>query len=77
MAKEEKKNTFEITLADGTQLAGLELNGNNFVSQFQGQTWARCYQRRQRRRRGRTYRRTQSDGACTARSLHAENARNA
>ncbi len=33
MAKEEKKNTFEITLADGTQLAGLELNGNNFVSQ--------------------------------------------
>ena len=33
MAKEEKKNTFEIALADGTQLAGLELNGNNFVSQ--------------------------------------------
>ena len=32
MAKETKQNTFEITLADGTQLAGLELNGNNFVS---------------------------------------------
>ena len=24
--------TFTITLADGTQLAGLELNGNNFIS---------------------------------------------
>ena len=26
------KGTFTITLADGTQLEGLELNGNNFVS---------------------------------------------
>lgn len=26
------KGTFTITLADGTQLGGLELNGNNFVS---------------------------------------------
>lgn len=26
------KGTFTITLADGTQLAGLELNGNNFIS---------------------------------------------
>ena len=24
--------TFTITLADGTQIAGLELNGNNFIS---------------------------------------------
>ena len=32
MAKETQKNTFTITLADGTQLGGLELNGNNFVS---------------------------------------------
>ena len=24
--------TFDITLADGTQLGGLELNGNNFIS---------------------------------------------
>lgn len=32
MAKEEIRNTFEITLADGTKLAGLELNGNNFMS---------------------------------------------
>lgn len=32
MAKETKKNAFAITLADGTQLNGLELNGNNFVS---------------------------------------------
>lgn len=32
MAKEEKKKTWEITLADGTQLTGLGLNGNNFVS---------------------------------------------
>ena len=27
-----EKGTFTITLADGTQIAGLELNGNNFVS---------------------------------------------
>ena len=27
-----EKGTFTITLADGTQLSGLELNGNNFVS---------------------------------------------
>ena len=27
-----EKGTFTITLADGTQLGGLELNGNNFVS---------------------------------------------
>ena len=26
------EKTFTITLADGTQLANLELNGNNFVS---------------------------------------------
>ena len=26
------KGTFTVTLADGTQLGGLELNGNNFVS---------------------------------------------
>ena len=26
------KETFTITLDDGTQLGGLELNGNNFVS---------------------------------------------
>ena len=26
------KGTFTITLADGTQLGGLELNGNKFVS---------------------------------------------
>ena len=26
------KGTFAVTLADGTQLAGLELNGNNFIS---------------------------------------------
>ena len=26
------KGTFTVTLADGTQLSGLELNGNNFVS---------------------------------------------
>ena len=32
MAKEEKNNTFKITLADGTQLTDLELNGNNFFS---------------------------------------------
>ena len=32
MAKETKKNAFEITLADGTQLTDLELNGQNFVS---------------------------------------------
>lgn len=32
MANEERKNTFEITLADGTQLSGLGLNGNNFIS---------------------------------------------
>ena len=24
--------TFTVTLADGTQIAGLELNGNNFIS---------------------------------------------
>ena len=27
-----EKGTFKVTLADGTQLAGLELNGNNFIS---------------------------------------------
>ena len=27
-----KENVIKITLADGTQLSGLELNGNNFVS---------------------------------------------
>ena len=27
-----EKGTFTVTLADGTQLGGLELNGNNFVS---------------------------------------------
>ena len=27
-----EKGIFTITLADGTQLSGLELNGNNFVS---------------------------------------------
>ena len=32
MAEEKKQNTFSITLADGTQLAGLEMNGNNFIS---------------------------------------------
>ena len=32
MAKEEKNNTFKITLADGTQLTDLEHNGNNFFS---------------------------------------------
>lgn len=32
MAKEAKKKTWEITLADGTQLKELGLNGNNFVS---------------------------------------------
>ena len=26
------KGTFTITLADGTQLGGLGLNGNNFIS---------------------------------------------
>ena len=26
------KGTFTITLADGTQISGLELNGNNFIS---------------------------------------------
>ena len=26
------KGTFTVTLADGTQLGGLELNGNNFIS---------------------------------------------
>ena len=26
------KGTFEITLADGTQISGLEMNDNNFVS---------------------------------------------
>ena len=28
-----EKGTFSITLADGTRLAGLELNGNNFRSE--------------------------------------------
>ena len=28
-----EKGTFSVTLADGTQLGGLVLNGNNFVSQ--------------------------------------------
>lgn len=32
MAKEKEKKTWKITLADGTQLAGLGLNGNNFVT---------------------------------------------
>ena len=32
MENEAKKNTFEVTLADGTQFTDLELNGNNFVS---------------------------------------------
>ncbi len=32
MAKETRNNTFTITLADDTQISGLELNGNNFVS---------------------------------------------
>ncbi len=27
-----EKGTFTVTLADGTQLCGLELNGNNFIS---------------------------------------------
>ena len=27
-----EKGTFTVTLADGTQLVGLELNGNNFIS---------------------------------------------
>ena len=27
-----EKGTFTVTLADGTQLGGLELNGNNFIS---------------------------------------------
>ena len=31
----ENKGTFTITLADGTQLTGLELNGNNFISKTQ------------------------------------------
>lgn len=26
------KETFTVTLSDGTQLAGLDLNGNNFIS---------------------------------------------
>ena len=26
------KGTFTVTLTDGTQLAGLELNGNNFIT---------------------------------------------
>ena len=32
MAKETQNNAFTITLADGTQLTGLGLNSNNFVS---------------------------------------------
>ena len=32
MEEKAKNNTFTVTLADGTQLTGLELNGNNFVS---------------------------------------------
>ena len=27
-----EKGTFTVTLADGTQISGLELNGNNFIS---------------------------------------------
>ena len=27
-----EKSTFTVVLADGTQLSGLELNGNNFIS---------------------------------------------
>lgn len=29
------KSNFTITLADGTQLGGLEMNGNNFVSKME------------------------------------------
>ena len=32
MAKETRNNTFTITLADDTQISGLGMNGNNFVS---------------------------------------------
>ena len=32
MEEKIQKNTFTITLADGTQLTGLELNGNNFIT---------------------------------------------
>ena len=32
MGDEKKQNSFTITLVDGTQLTGLELNGNNFIS---------------------------------------------
>ena len=32
MAEKTQVNTFSITLADGTSIGGLELNGNNFVS---------------------------------------------
>ena len=32
MENEARKNTFEVTLADGTQFTNLELNGSNFVS---------------------------------------------
>ena len=36
------KGTFTVTLADGTQLNGLEMNGNNFVSKTEvtAQTFA-------------------------------------
>lgn len=42
MAKETNKKTFTVTLADGTQLTDLELNGQNFVSQNEvsGSTFA-------------------------------------
>ena len=32
MEEKTGQNSFEITLADGTRLSGLELNGNNFIS---------------------------------------------
>ena len=32
MAKETRNNAITITLADGTQLSGLGMNGNNFIS---------------------------------------------
>ena len=32
MAKETQNNALTVTLADGTQLTGLALNGNNFIS---------------------------------------------
>ena len=32
MEEKTRENAFEITLADGTSISGLELNGNNFIS---------------------------------------------